>query len=57
MEALTEHSQSPCQTQPRVCLAELVLTQPPVALEEAHLRAFRHASLRASVCCSVQWAQ
>ena len=57
MEALTEHSQSPGQTKLRVCSAKLVLTQPSVALEEAHLGAFRQASLRASVCCSVQWAQ
>lgn len=36
MEAMTEHSQSPGQTQPHVCSAKMVLTQPPVALEEAH---------------------
>ena len=57
MEAMTKHSQSPGQTQTQVCSAKMVLTQPPVALEEAHLGIFRLASLRASVCYSVQWAQ
>ena len=56
MEAMAEHGQSPGHTQPRVCSANLLLTRPSEALEEAHLRAFRHSSLGASVCCSVQWA-
>lgn len=57
MEAMAEHGESPGHTQPRVCSANLVLTRPSEALEEAHLRAFRPSSPGASVCCSVQWAQ